>query len=68
MQSDITCNGANDGTVTAAAVPGTGLPPYEYSVDGGTYQPDGSFTGLAPGSHTIRIRDGCYARLIRRSI
>lgn len=58
IQSDITCNGANDGTVTAAAVPGTGLPPYEYSVDGGTYQPDGSFTGLAPGSHTIRIRDG----------
>lgn len=57
-QSDITCNGSNNGTVTVAAVPGTGFPPYEYSVDGGTYQQGGSFTGLAPGSHTIRIRDG----------
>ena len=55
--TDITCNGGSDGSVTAAASAGTGFAPYSYSLDGGSYQAGGTFTGLSLGSHTVRIRD-----------
>ncbi len=55
--SDITCNGGSDGSVTVAADPGTGLAPYAYSLDGGAFQPGGTFTGISLGNHTVRIRD-----------
>lgn len=46
-------------TVTVTAAGGTA--PYTYSKDGTTYQSSTIFTGLAPGSYTIRVRDskGC---------
>jgi gliding motility-associated-like protein len=37
---------------------------YEYSLDGGTYQPGTTFAGVAPGPHTITVHDlvtGCYS-------
>ena len=37
---------------------------YEYSLDSGTYQSGTTFTGVAPGSHTITVHDlitGCYS-------
>ena len=50
-----TCAGTNTGTAT---VIGTGgVPGYQYKIDGGTYGASGSFTGLAPGSHTVYVRD-----------
>lgn len=55
--TDITCNGAADGSVTAEAVPGSGMPPYMYSLDGGGWQAGGTFTGILPGNHMITIRD-----------
>ena len=55
--SDITCNGGSDGSVTVSADPGTGMAPYTYSLDGGTFQAVGTFTGISLGNHTIRIRD-----------
>ncbi len=56
-QTNITCNGASDGTVTALATAGTGLAPYEYSLDGGAFQASGSFSGISLGNHSVRIRD-----------
>lgn len=44
-----------------------GLPPsgYEYSLDNGAYQAGTTFTGIAPGNHTIIVHDlatGCYSQ------
>ncbi|MBN1951204.1 MAG: gliding motility-associated C-terminal domain-containing protein [Bacteroidales bacterium] len=38
-----------------------GIPPYEYSLDGITYQPANQFTGLMGGNYTVYYRDalGC---------
>ena len=55
--TDVTCNGASDGTVTALATPGSGLAPYQYSLNGGLWQPGATFTGIPPGNHTVSIRD-----------
>jgi gliding motility-associated-like protein len=56
--TDITCNGISDGQVTVAAAPGSGQPPYEYSLDGGAFQASGTFTNITLGNHVVRIRDG----------
>jgi len=55
--TDVTCNGANDGTATASAFGGT--PPYTFNWTGGY---TGSFvSGLAPGVYTLTVVDanGC---------
>ncbi len=48
--------GANDGTISVCTPTG-GSGDYEYSIDGTTWQAGGDFTGLAPGSYTVFIRD-----------
>jgi gliding motility-associated-like protein len=48
------CNNAN-GTITATG--GCGNPPYQYSVDGTSFQVSGLFTGLAPGFYTVTVKD-----------
>ena len=58
--TNILCNGASDGEVTVAATPGSGLPPYQYSLDGGAFVSDGSFTGLSLGNHVVTIRDADF--------
>lgn len=51
----VTCNGGNDGTITINA--SGGLPPYQYSIDGGaTWQPGPVFS-VAMGSYNIIVRD-----------
>lgn len=55
IDQQITCNGACDGEVTVTASGGTGT--LEYSLDGNTYQPGNSFTGICAGLHTAYIRD-----------
>ncbi|WP_461491255.1 beta strand repeat-containing protein, partial [Pontibacter sp. HJ8] len=50
-----TCGNPN-GTITVGTVAG-GTAPYTYSRNGGTYQTDNSFTGLASGTHLIRVKD-----------
>jgi gliding motility-associated-like protein len=52
---DISCFGKTDGSVTISA--NAGSIPYEYSLNGGIYQPSGTFTGIGPGSHLITVRD-----------
>ncbi len=53
-----TCAG-NDGVLTVTA--SGGKAPYTFSVNNGTYHNNGSFSGLAPGNYTIRVKDaaGC---------
>ena len=58
--TNISCNGADDGTITMTAT--GGITPYEYSINGGgSYQASNSFTNLGPGTYTITVRDaaGC---------
>ena len=65
--SNVTCFGANDGTITiTGAIGGHGT--YEYSIDGGlTWSGTGTFSNLAPRTYDIRIRDaaqnGCVITL-----
>lgn len=54
VTSDATCGTAN-GSVTVTASGGTA--PYQYSLDGITYQSSNIFTGLVSGSYTVTIKD-----------
>uniref|UniRef100_UPI0024943FFA HYR domain-containing protein n=1 Tax=Seonamhaeicola maritimus TaxID=2591822 RepID=UPI0024943FFA len=58
-QTGVTCFDNPIGSVTVAGANGTG--PYTYSLDGGTYQSNGAFSGLTGGAHTVTVRDnnGC---------
>ena len=49
-RTNVTCNGANDGTITITNPLG-GYGTYEYSINGGgAWQASGTFTNLAPGN------------------
>lgn len=56
--TNILCNGGT-GTINLTGTGGTGI--YEYSLDGGSFQNAGTFTGVLAGTHTIAVRDnaGC---------
>ena len=61
----VECAGESTGGVTVIASGGIPLaslsPYYEYSVDGGSWQNHGNFTGLSSGNHSVTVRDanGC---------
>jgi gliding motility-associated-like protein len=48
-------NAFSDNQVITIAVEGYGS--YEYSIDGGPWQTDNVFTGVAPGPHDVQVRD-----------
>ena len=55
--TDVTCNGAANGTITITNPLG-GYGTYAYTVNGGaSWQSSGNFTNLAPGTYNVRIRD-----------
>ncbi|UPT66744.1 MAG: SprB repeat-containing protein [Sphingobacteriales bacterium JAD_PAG50586_3] len=58
-QTNVLCFGASTGAVTVAG--SGGVTPYQYSINGGTFQSGGSFTGLAAGSYFVTVKDanGC---------
>jgi gliding motility-associated-like protein len=65
-QTPATCAGVNNGVITVTTTAGTA--PFEFSINGGTtWQSSNVFTGLAPGSYTIIVRDaaGCTRTLTR---
>ena len=49
----------NDGTIQV--MPNGGMPPYSYSINGGTYQSSNAFSGLVAGNYAISVKDyrGC---------
>ncbi len=53
-----TAPGVSDGTITASA---TGSSGFTYSLDGGTFQANGNFTGISGGLHMVTAKDlnGC---------
>jgi gliding motility-associated-like protein len=58
-QADVSCIGAADGSFTVHV--NGGIPAYSYSINGVTYQPSGTFTGLSAGTYIVIGRDskGC---------
>jgi gliding motility-associated-like protein len=54
-QTNVLCFGAATGSVTVTGV--EGVIPYLYSINGGPYQPSGTFISLAAGSYTVTIKD-----------
>jgi hypothetical protein len=54
ISNNTTC-GANNGSITSTGLGGT--TPYQYSLDGITYQVSNIFTGLAAGAYTVTIKD-----------
>ncbi|MCI0692975.1 SprB repeat-containing protein, partial [candidate division KSB1 bacterium] len=55
-KTDVTCNGANNGTITITTTSGT--PPFMFSKDNGaTFQASNVFTGLAPGTYNLVVKD-----------
>jgi gliding motility-associated-like protein len=55
-KTDISCFGDLDGSITVNP-PAAGQAPYQYSIDGFTYQSSNVFTGLAAGNYMINFRD-----------
>lgn len=59
--NDITCNGADDGSVSITANGGTA--PYTYSLDGTNFQSSNVFENLGGGPYTAQVRDANYVAL-----
>ncbi len=55
VTSNVTCAGAGNGSITVNAA--GGIPPYEYSLNGGAFQSSNIFTGISAGTYTVVIRD-----------
>ncbi|MCM4154809.1 LamG-like jellyroll fold domain-containing protein [Gramella sp. AN32] len=61
-----TCFGQNTGTITAGSATGgtsTTTLPYQYKINGRSYQTSKIFENLSPGSYTLTVKDsnGCTA-------
>jgi len=55
-KTDISCNGANDGTITVSVSGGTA--PYQCKLDGGIFAACPlAYTGVGPGLHTVVAKD-----------
>lgn len=57
--ANVTCFGLSNGAVTITAT--GGVSPYEYAIGSGSFSSTNTFSGLAAGSYTLRIKDfnGC---------
>lgn len=53
--TNATCFGQNNGSTVVTAT--GGIPPYEYSFNGGAFQSSNIFEGIAPGAYMFIIRD-----------
>lgn len=56
----------NNGTITATATGGAA--PLQYSINGVTYQLSNIFTGLAPGTYTVYVKDNNGCIVTRQAI
>lgn len=55
IPDSVNCAGGNDGSITANG--SNGSPAYQYSLNGGTLQGTGLFTGLSAGNYTVSVVD-----------
>ncbi len=55
-QTDVTCHGGNDGTITVLGSGGSGS--YTYNINGGTPQNSNIFTGLTASTYVVEVADG----------
>ena len=55
VKTDVSCFGADDGTITVTPTGGTG--PYSYSADGSIYQAGSTLGPLSAGFYTVWTRD-----------
>ncbi len=55
VQTTATSCGFNNGSISVLA--NSGNPPYQYSLNGSTYQTDAIFNNLSPANYTIYVRD-----------
>ena len=62
--SNVSCNGFTDGGVVAIA--NGGVTPYQYSIDGATWQSSNAFSNLTAGTYFIDVIDinGCSSEQI----
>lgn len=51
------CNGNNNGTLTVNIDASFGSGPFQYNINGGTYQSSNVFTNLIAGTYTIGVKD-----------
>jgi len=51
----VLCNGGNNGAITADAF--GGIPPYQFSLNGGSFQTSNVFSNLTAGNYALTIRD-----------
>ena len=60
VSTNVTCNGAGDGTITISS-PSGGYGTYQYSINGGgAWQASGNFSALAPATYNVQIRDAAH--------
>jgi hypothetical protein len=57
-QSNVSCNGGSNGSITVSNPSGGSGSGYTYSRDGVNYQSSGTFSSLTSGSYNIYIKDG----------
>ncbi len=60
VQAQASCANSSSGALTVVQ-PSGGQPPYQYSLDGTTYQSELRFSNLPPGPYVVRLKDanGC---------
>lgn len=66
--TDVTCETCSNGKLTVSATGGTA--PYQYSLDGVTFQSSSTFTGLLPGDYLVYVVDnnGCNGQSVETNI
>ncbi|MBN8856384.1 MAG: hypothetical protein BGO55_17875 [Sphingobacteriales bacterium 50-39] len=59
-ETDMTCGGSPDGTITAKGI--GGALPYQYTIDGIHFQSNNIFAGLLSGVYTVMVKDASNNR------
>ena len=55
VQNGVSCHNSADGAITVLAAGGQA--PYSYSLNGGAFQPENTFTGLPAGIYSVEVKD-----------
>ncbi len=66
VTQNVSCSGNNDGVITVTASGGNA--PLEYSLNGGAFQSSNVFSGLAPGSYTVEVKDATGFIIVTNSL